>query len=237
MNFYQISELAKEFRIDIGIGHDDPFDLIPSITNKIRNLTIVFLNMDNEISGACYKFKSQKIIFINSNHTKGRQKFTAAHELYHLYYDDTPFTICNVNANDEIEKEANQFASLLLVPASTLYHYKKEKEIEKWDLNSIIECEQYFQISHEALLYRLRSCGDLSYEEYEEYRPNIKMNALKKGYDLSLYEPFISKNYTLGNYVRLVEEVFEKNLISRARKEEYFLDSFLSDLVYNLEDL
>ena len=237
MNQYQLNEKAIEFRSKIDINHFDPIDFFPLITNKIKDLTIVFLDMDLEISGACYKFDSQQIIFINSNHSKGRQTFTAAHEIYHLNYEDTQFTICNLNNDDEIEKYADTFASFLLIPTTALYKYKKEKNIEKWNLDLIIECEQYYQISHEALLFRLKNTGDISNEEYEEYRPNIKQNALRRGYDTILYEPYISKNYTIGNYARLVEETFKKDLISKARKDEYLLDAFLTDLVYNLEDL
>lgn len=237
MNFYQLNELATQFRLDLGINHLDPIDFFPLVTTKIKNLTIVFLKMDDDISGACCKFNSQKIIFINSNHSKGRQIFTAAHELYHLYYDDTQFTICNVNSQDEVEKNADEFASFLIMPTNALYNYKKENEIKNWDLNSIIQCEQYFQISHEAMLYRLKSSQDISSNQYREFKPNIKYNAIKIGYDLSLYEPFIADNYTIGNYIRLVEELFEKDKISPARREEYLLDAFLNDLVYNMEEL
>lgn len=237
MNFYQLNELAIEFRADIGINHLDPLDFFPTVTNKIKNLTIVFLDMDEEISGACYKFDFQKIIFINSNHSKGRQTFTAAHEIYHLFYEDAQFTICNIDSDDDVEKYANQFASFLLIPTNALYRYKKENDIEKWDLNSIIACEQYFQISHEALLHRLRDIGDITFKEYNSFKPNIKYHATHQGYDLNLYVPYISQNYTIGNYVRLVEEASSKDLISNAKKESYFLDAFLSDLVYDLEEL
>lgn len=237
MNFYQLNELAIQFRLDLGINHLDPIDFFPLITNKIKDLCIVFLDMAEDISGACCRFDKQKIMFINSNHSKGRQVFTAAHETYHLFYDETPFTICNINNNDEIEKNADQFASFLILPTNALYNYKKENNIKNWNLDSIIDCEQYFQISHEALLYRLKSSKDISPAQYNEYKPNITYNAIHRGYDLSLYKAYISKKYTIGNYVRLLEEVFKKDLISNARKEEYLLDAYLSDLVYNLEDL
>ena len=237
MNLYELNKLAIEFRSDIGLNQDSPLDFFPVITNKLKNLTIVFLEMDEKISGACFKVDSQQIIFINSKHPKGRQVFTAAHELYHLFYEDTAFTICNLNSNDEIEKNANQFASFLLMPINALYSYKKENNIEKWNLNSIIDCEQYFQISHEALLYRLKSIDDITFEEYNMFKPNIKNNAQLNGYDSILYEPYIGKNYTIGNYVRLVEEVYRKDLISNGKREEYLIQSYLSDLVYNLEDL
>ena len=237
MNLYELNKLAIEFRSDIGLNQESPLDFFPVITNKLKNLTIVFLEMDEKISGACFKVDSQQIMFINSKHPKGRQIFTAAHELYHLFYEDAAFTICNLNSNDEIEKNANQFASFLLMPINALYSYKKENNIEKWNLNSIIDCEQYFQISHEALLYRLKNGSDITFEEFNKFKPNIKNNAQYCGYDSSLYEPYIDKNYTIGNYVRLVEEVYRKDLISNGKREEYLIQSYLSDLVYNLEDL
>ena len=237
MNLYELNKLAIEFRSDIGLNQESPLDFFPVITNKLKNLTIVFLEMNEKISGACFKVDSQQIMFINSKHPKGRQVFTAAHELYHLFYEDAAFTICNLNSNDEIEKNANQFASFLLMPINALYSYKKENNIEKWNLNSIIDCEQYFQISHEALLYRLKNGSDITFEEFNKFKPNIKNNAQYCGYDSSLYEPYIDKNYTIGNYVRLVEEVYRKDLISNGKREEYLIESYLSDLVYNLEDL
>ncbi len=237
MNIHQVNQKAMEFRIDIGIKHNDPVDFFPLITNKLKNLTIVFLKMDEKISGACYRFKNQQIIFINSKHPKGRQNFTAAHEIFHLFYENPIFTICNVNSNDEVEKTANQFASFLLIPINALYNYKKENGIKKWDLNSIIDCEQYFQISHEALLYRLKNIGEITSEEYNKFKPNIRYNAIHRGYDLSLYEPYIGKNYTIGNYVRLVEKTYENGLISNGKREEYLIQSYLSDFVYNLEEL
>ena len=213
MNLFKINQLAIEFRLDIGLEYDTPLDFFPVITNKLRNLTIVFLEMDEKISGACCKVDSQQIMFINSKHSKGRQVFTAAHEIYHLFYEDTTFTVCNLNSKDEVEKNANQFASFLLMPI------------------------QYFQISHEALLYRLKSGGDITFDEFNLFKHNIKNNALRRGYDSSLYEPYIDKDYTIGNYARLVEKAYEKDLISNGKREEYLIQSYLSDLVYNLEDL
>lgn len=237
MNSYKLNQQAMEFRLDIGINHNDPIDLFPLCINKIKNLTIVFLEMADEISGACHQFNSQKIIFINSKHSKGRQRFTLAHEIYHLFYEEATFTICNLNSDSEIERNANQFASFLLMPINALYNFKKENNVKKWDLDLIIDCEQYFQISHEALLYRLKTIGEITFEELNLFKPKIKYNAIHRGYDLSLYEPYIDKNYTIGNYVRLVEKAYSNELISNGKREEYLLQSYLSDIVYNLGDL
>lgn len=234
MDFYQINELACECRNNWGVDLTGSIDVLSVVLNKNKNLTIVFLDMDENTSGACYKNHSQSVIFINSNHTKGRQFFSIAHEIYHLSYDDNDFSICNLGSDDEIEKYANQFASCLIMPNIALNHYKMINNIDKWDLDSIIHCEQYFQISHHALLCRLRYLGEISYSEYVQFDCNVKYNANIGGYDSSLYEPYIGVNYTLGNYIRLVEKVHDKNLISRGKKEEFLLEAYLGDLVYNI---
>lgn len=196
--------------------------------------------MDDDISGASYKSSLESIIFINSTHSKGRQSFTMAHELYHLTLDDNNFNICGVNSDDEVEKIADQFASSLLMPQGALESYKNDNNIETWLLDEIIAGEQYFQISHQAFLWRLRKLNEISYEKYMNFKKDIKYNASIRGYNLSLYEPYLNKKYfTLGNYIRLLEKAFDKDLISRARKEEYLLEAYCGDLVYNtsMEDL
>ena len=65
MNSYQLNQLATEFRLDMGINHNDPLDFFPLITNKLKNLTIVFLEMAEEISGACCRLNTEQIMFLN----------------------------------------------------------------------------------------------------------------------------------------------------------------------------
>ena len=44
---------------------------------------------------------------------------------------------------------------------------KESNNIKRWDLDSIIDAEQYFQISHQALLWRLRHfLNEITYEQY-----------------------------------------------------------------------
>lgn len=52
------------------------------------------------------------MICINSDMNLGRQRFTLAHELYHLLIEkDFKFKVCNDNdSNETSEKEANIFA-------------------------------------------------------------------------------------------------------------------------------
>ena len=234
MNF-EINELACQCRRDWNIDEIVPMDILNVALNKISNLTISFLDMGKNISGACSKSSSQQVIFINSKHSKARQSFTLAHELYHLKFDDIGINICSLKSNDETEKNADLFASCLLMPHGALKTYQRDNKIDYWDLDSIIACEQYFQISHTALLYRLKDLGEITNKEYSLFKRNVKQNAMMRGYPINLYEPISDKeSFTYGNYLRLVEDVFKKDLISYGLKEEFLLEANREDIVYNL---
>lgn len=89
--------------------------------------------------------------------TKGRQRFTLSHELYHLLIEENTGKpiICNNPLRDDSEREADKFASYLLMSEEGLSQYCNMNNIDEWNLSNIISVEQYFQISHQALLIRL----------------------------------------------------------------------------------
>ena len=236
--YLEMNELACACRRQWKIDVNESIDIFSLAINKIKNLTIVFKIMDDDISGACLKLANENIIFVNSRHRKGRQAFTIAHELYHLKYDDNKFNICGIESDDEIEKKADLFASCLLMPHGAIETYKLNNDIQKWDLDSIIDAEQYFQISHQALLLRLRFfLNEITYEQYMAFKEDIIRNASIRGYDSSLYTPYLNMEYlTIGNYIKLTEKAFEEDLISQGKKEELLLDAFREDIVYNLND-
>ena len=73
--------LRKQFDED----SNSPIDIFSLIHNN-DDLTIVFYPMSSRLSGICIRDGENKIVGINSNSTYGRQRFTIAHELYHLYF-------------------------------------------------------------------------------------------------------------------------------------------------------
>lgn len=233
MNF-EINEMACQCRRDWNIDEISPINILDILLNKMNALTVSFMDLGNNISGACSKSKSQQVIFINSKHSKGRQNFTLAHELYHLKYGETEVNICGVESDDEIEKNADLFASCLLMPYGALKTYKNDKNIGEWSFDSIIACEQYFQISHTALLYCLKDLGEITNKEFRHFKHNIKENAKIRGYPINLYEPLYENGVTFGNYLRLVDDASRKELISIGLKEEFLLEANREDIVFNL---
>lgn len=80
----------------------------------------------------CTRIRDHIVICINSKSSYGRQRFTLAHELYHILYENKmDRVICGmslVGNKSDSEKEADQFASYLLMPYDSLIQYgEKEK--------------------------------------------------------------------------------------------------------------
>lgn len=238
--YRETNQFAEDLRRDWGIDSYSPVDIFSIAIEKLPNLTLILLPLGEKISGCCSKVGDDQIILINSEHSKGRQNFTLAHELYHLIYEDNEeWLICGHDANSSSEEEANNFASSLLMPDSALNDYEKKNNIVKWNLENIIHCEQFFQISHTAMLYRLRLInGSITYDEFTRYKLNVKNEAMKLGFSTELYDPSndSKKYFSFGNYIRLTEKAFDNNKISIGKKNELLMDVFRSDIVYNLKE-
>jgi Zn-dependent peptidase ImmA (M78 family) len=229
--YFEVCEKANDCRRRWNINENDPIDIFSVVLNKVKNVTIIFLDMEGYVSGSSYKTKDQNIIFINSNHPLGRQRFTVAHELYRMLYEDK-FIKCDMTSNHEIEEMANQFASCLLMSNGALLNYEREHGIEKWDLDAIIETEQFFQISHKAMLRRLMMLDKITEDELDDLLPGIIWNARQRGYSDKLYVPYVDKqNFVMGNYIKLINKAYDDNLISQGKRDELFKDSFNEDLI------
>lgn len=133
--------------------------------------------MPSEISGMSYRGATTTII-INKLHTKQRKLFTLAHEfghvLFHLGRDqkggDTAVSLIASN-RDPVEKEANEFSSELLMPASEMDRLMKEwgKALRQHVVLGM--AAQEFNVSVDAMFYRLAGRGIFRWDEKAKYIP------------------------------------------------------------------
>ena len=252
----KLNSLAVELRRDWDLNPYSPIDLFSIVLSKLPDLTILFYPMSDNTSGMCIKningidlnelkdmgdskekSSEDMVICINSNMSKGRQRFTLAHELYHLLFEEDKrnLIICEASNDDDSEIEANIFASYLIMTYEGLERYAKTNNLTEWSLEEIIRAEQYFQISHHAMLFRLREHDFISSEECRELKSvQIGYSARINGFSDSLYNPSTEseKYFSLGKYIRSVEKAFNDNKISPGKRDELLLDAFRSDLTY-----
>ena len=234
MNNYDINLKSEQLRRIWGVDNYCPLDILSMSMKNMDNLTIIWFPMTVEVSGCSAKTKNDYIICINSEHSKGRQNFTIAHELYHLLYDENKDSfVSKLNSNDENEKIADKFASYLLIPTCALSEFSKNNNIKQWSLEDIIKCEQYFMISHTAMLYKLKSENLITSAEFSKYNNHVIKEARNLGYDTSLYE-HTRKYYSLGKIIPLSKLAYDENRITGGKYDEILLNVFRGDLVYNL---
>lgn len=240
---FEIHNRTIEFRKNHGEDDTSPIDII-AIATTIPNLTVVYYPMGTSISGMCINGNKNCTIAINSNMSLGRQRFTMAHELYHYYYNSEKTTICSIstNKNNKTEQEADLFASFLLMPPIALKDkIKKQKQLSNNDtlsLKDIIAIEQYFQVSRQALLFRLVNLNEFTFDEIESFKRDIRINARLNGYNDDLYKPSpANKQYkTFGHYINMANDIYEHNEISTGKYEELLLSAFRADIVFGDEE-
>lgn len=241
IDYADLMTKAERLRKQLGEDNNSPVDIF-ALAQEIEKLTIVYYPLGNEISGMCIKGSDEKCtIAINSLMTIGRQRFSLAHEFYHLFYDDNMKSICakSIGTGNEVEKKADAFAAYFLMPRAALAD-KADSLISKHggkiNLQDIIRIEQYFGISHRAAVYQLDNCGYIKNKEELDDLLNISVRrqAEAMGFSSDLYRPLPeNKQYcTYGHYINQTDQLRKRDIVSCGKYEELLLDAFRDDLVY-----
>lgn len=207
--------LAGKFRSENGLSPFGPISA-KTLLRKL-NITTMFRPLsDNSFGISCRSKSGKMFMLVNSNSTIGRQHFTIAHELYHLYYDENPSPhICQGVATGE-EKNANLFASALLLPREGILSMISKDEIilHKVELATVLRMEQLFQVSRTNLLLRLKGLGLISESQVQKILAiQVKTSAREYGYDQTLYEPG-NEGVFIGDFGEKARALFESGKIS-----------------------
>lgn len=242
INETKIIVRAGQIRQRLGEDSDSPVDIFAMVQN-IDRLTIVYYPLGDSLSGVCVKSEAGNIIAINSGMTIGRQRFSLAHELYHLYFDDNMSAFCSksIDTGSLIEREADLFASYFLMPPAALAtkadELRKSNGNRELSMRDVIRIEQFFGVSHQAAVIRLKKDGYLSNSASNTLMcQSVKVPAAAMGFRTTLYMPTPESHryMTYGSYISQVETAYDQDLISTGKYNELLLDAFRADIVYGL---
>lgn len=241
MNKLELSTKASIIRKRLGEDESSPIDIF-SLVQSIDSLTLVFYPLGPNISGACLRNSLSAVIAINSDMSIGRQRYSLAHELYHLYFDkEMSSTVCSskIDVNNENEQRANRFASYFLMPPTALFEAVQnlKKDSGVLSVADIIRLEQHFGVSHQAMLIRLQEEKELTPARAGGMQSGIISLAARLGFDVSLYKPSPEdkKILVLGHYICQADKLLQADIISAGKYEELLLDAFRDDIVFGIE--
>lgn len=211
----EAERLAEMFRAKTGINLSEPIGA-KTLLRKLKITTMYRPLSENSYGISCKSKSGRMFMMVNSNSTRGRQHFTIAHELYHLFYDESPVPHMCRETISEVERNANLFASALLLPREGLLSMLSPKEVSNRDidLSTILKMEQLFEVSRINLLVRLKECNLISKAQFEEIKSiPVKKSAMEYGYDLSLYNPG-NEGVVISDFGEKARILFERGKIS-----------------------
>jgi len=145
-----IEALAENILLKSG-QREAPVD-VEKIAEKV-GLKIIAFEFANSISAVLKKRKL--VIGVNKNHSSLRQHFSIAHELGHfllghdLGVNEDDFVDDTFDKSLPIEREANIFAAMLLMPKKWVEKSVKEKGME------VPRLAREFKVSEQAMTIRL----------------------------------------------------------------------------------
>ena len=207
--------LAQQFRAKIGVSMKEPI----SVKTVLRKLNIVtmYRPLSEEFYGLSVKSQNGKMfILVNSASTRGRQHFTIAHELYHLFFDPNPVPHICTDGLTGAEREANYFASCLLMPKEGVLEMLSSNNLIGDGINIavILRLENYFQVSRATLIYRLKELNIIS-EDTRKALSKIPVwsSAREYGYDLSLYQGG-NEGLVISDFGEKAKRLFDEDKIS-----------------------
>ena len=220
----QIKDLAEEVRIKFARkGLSDIFDILSEAAFLIRKPLDI-----EELSGFTTYFEEQFIVYLNSNFTLGHERYTGAHELYHLIYNADILKKEKILLDDQKHKaedaKADVFASEFLMPEDYVKEvFYKIVNVDKDSVlpRHIIRMHNYFKVSYKAMLKRLIQLNLCSIDKYEELVDICSLEntellqslTIREGYSIDLITPS-KETYVSKEYIEFIKTNYERGNIS-----------------------
>lgn len=216
----QLEAKVARFREKNELGRGRPIDWEKLLLRL--GVRTVFKPLDGAFSGMAIRHGDKSFMLVNSDHSLGKQNFTIAHELYHLFIQSS-FTPHASQAgqfgaqSDPEELFADWFAALLLMPDFRILVVADEAgEMEPTphlSLGTVVKLEQEFQCSRRALLVRLENLNLITRAQREEWAANPAATARQFNFPTELYRSTPHRE-PIGDYVAIASRLYDQEQIS-----------------------
>lgn len=233
MEIKQIKDFAKE---KLGLcrkGNDIIGTQIFSILSLYARVIYYPLGQDapwgfTRISGSRNDVALGKpFIAINSSIPVDCQVFAAAHELYHIWYEQNPDILPSDLLNEQNkeirEKKANRFAAEFLVDEQLLRQEIDLYKIRKFSIKSILQLTSIFTVPYRTMVKRLTEIGAIGIIDSNKFlaETDDSIEKYKIRYSIATLKP--DDRIVMDNLVELAVNAYESGFITY-EKLEYLLD-------------
>jgi Zn-dependent peptidase ImmA (M78 family) len=150
-------EAARAARTRLGVGLDAPLPDVLRLIEDAGSIPVSVRPLGDGISGAYGRKNERGFIFINSNDSPVRRRFTLAHEYGHhsLGHDGVIDKTEDMFGRRPQEVEANYFASEFLAPTQAVRNWFEARAIDEVTLATVVELAHFFGISPKAARIRI----------------------------------------------------------------------------------
>lgn len=165
-------------------------------------------------------------VAINTSIPVDCQVFAAAHELYHIWYeqnpDIVPSDLLDESGKEINEKKANRFAAEFLVDEMMLRQEMEIYKIRKITIKSALQLADLFTVPYQAMVKRLNETGFIGGGELKKFlsESDDSIMKYKKRYAISPLKS--DSRIAMDNLAELAVNAFESDLVTY-EKLEYLL--------------
>lgn len=179
----EIEELAIEYRDKAGLGMGPIKDLMLAVESSgvICSRTEIGFDKLDGLSNRVVSGDRAYILLASDKDNGIRSRFDLAHELGHIVLhkcvQSGQFTVNNLK---EIERQANLFASCLLLPAESF-----AKDLRNPTLETFLTLKPRWKVSIAAMIYRAHQLNIITDMQYSNLYKNLSARGwrLKEPYD------------------------------------------------------
>lgn len=192
---------------------------------------------DDELCAFVCQKQGSLFSYINSYIPHDKQIFAAAHELYHIWYEEQRLNEVEVLMNQTLEEEptersekmANRFAAMFLVPELVLRQQLSALQIDSEIivLKDIVKLIPIFQVPYKTVVLRLFEIGVISEKQCQQFLMIPDRDATQgvvyqmKVSQLPLDSQQRSNIIMLDGYIERVLEAYNDEKISYTELREY----------------
>ena len=221
----QANEKLAFFNKQNDILGDQVFELLN------QNCRVLFYPLEDEdVWGFFEKTHGQSFVCINTSIDFDKQVFTAAHELYHLWFNHEQELILASELEERTtnipkhELKANRFAAEFLVPELLLRQEIRQRKIDdvKIDVNVVVRLARIFLVPYRTMAKRLAEINMISVAQCKDFLtlPEDEVSLIRKRLGIELIER--SNKISLDTLIDNALSAYEQGQISRV-KLEYLL--------------